>query len=127
VRWPEANEDNANRKLVELGAIPVNMKGELQSVNVSKAQDLFGFQTEKNILHDPTAGYHNTERNIEKELVEVLKKGSYSTKEILLILHLDWDSRKMTNMLKKNPNIKSIVGKPTKYTLNDSIIPNLFD
>ncbi len=127
VRWPETKEDNANSKLVELGAIPVDMKGELLDLKLSKAPDLFGYHSEKNILHDPSSGYQNGERNIEKELLELLKRDSYTTKEILLILKLDWDSRKLTTLLKKNPNVKSIGGKPSKFALNDNITPTLFD
>jgi DNA processing protein len=41
VRWPESNEENANRKLVEMGAIPINMMGEPVAVSMPRQKDLF--------------------------------------------------------------------------------------
>jgi DNA processing protein len=71
VRWPEPKEENANTKLVELGAVPVDMNGQVLDVKVSKVMDLFGHETEKNILQEPDSVYPNGERNIENELIEL--------------------------------------------------------
>ena len=60
-------------------------------------------------------------------IFDLLNKGEYTSREILLALNLDWDSRKMTNFLKKNPNVKMISGsKPAKFTLSDVTSPTLF-
>jgi len=53
-------------------------------------------------------------------------KGAYSIREIKLALKLDWDSRKLTGFLKKNPNVKTIPGKPVRYIRNNVISTLLF-
>ncbi len=108
VRYPEAGENNANLKLIELGATPVNMNGEEWGV--------------------PSPHRTGEERDIEKEILDFLEKGVYTSREILLSLKLDWNSRKLTDFLKKNPNVKRIDGKqkPAKFTRADVKSPTLF-
>ena len=125
VRYPEPKEKNANLKLVELGALSVNMDGKIVASKVMPSKELFE-PVSKNEVKEPSATYEEGKRNIEKDILELLNKGTYTTKEILLALKLDWDSRKLTNFLKKNPNIKVIAGKPAKFTRNDLISPSLF-
>lgn len=125
VRYPEPKEKNANLKLVELGALSVNMDGKIVDSKVMPSKELFE-PVSKNEVKEPSATYEDSKRNIEKDILELLNKGTYTTKEILLALKLDWDSRKLTNFLKKNPNIKAIAGKPAKFTRNDVISPSLF-
>jgi len=125
VRYPEPKEKNANLKLVELGALSVNMDGKIVDSKVMPSKELFE-PVSKNEVKEPSATYEDGKRNIEKDILELLNKGTYTTKEILLALKLDWDSRKLTNFLKKNPNIKAIAGKPAKFTRNDVISPSLF-
>jgi DNA processing protein len=125
VRFPELKENNANLKLVELGALPVNMAGEVIDSKVKPANVLFEPVT-KNEVKEPITNYENGKRNVEKDILELLSKGSYTSKEILIALKLDWDSRKLTSYLKKNPNVKTVSGKPAKFTRNDVISPSLF-
>ncbi|WP_125202005.1 DNA-processing protein DprA [Chryseobacterium sp. SC28] len=125
VRYPESKEKNANLKLVELGALSVNMDGEIVDSKVIPSKELFEAAT-KNEVSEPSATYEAGKQNIEKDILELLNKGTYTTKEILLVLKLDWDSRKLTSFLKKNPNVKAIAGKPAKFTRNDVISPSLF-
>ncbi len=125
VRYPESKEKNANLKLVELGALSVNMDGEIVDSKVIPSKELFEAAT-KNKVSEPSATYEGGKQNIEKDILELLNKGTYTTKEILLVLKLDWDSRKLTSFLKKNPNVKAIAGKPAKFTRNDVISPSLF-
>jgi DNA processing protein len=125
VRVPEQDEKNANLKLLELGAFPVNLNGEVVDLKTIHSQELFEFAHD-NEFNDPPNSYDNGKRNIEKEILNLLIKGAYSTREILLALKLDWDSRKLTVFLKKNPNVKTIPGKPVRYCLNDVISPLLF-
>lgn len=80
----------------------------------------------KSEVHEPTTNFENGKRNIEKDILEFLNNGAYTSKEILLGLKLDWDSRKLTNFLKRNPNVKKIAGKPVKYTIADVITLTLF-
>lgn len=125
VRIPEPKEKNANLKLVELGALPVNMDGEIVDSKVLSSKELFEIGT-KNEVNEPPATYEDGKRNIEKDILELLNKGTYTSKEILLALKLDWDSRKLTSFLKKNPNVKAVAGKPAKFTRNDVVSASLF-
>lgn len=126
VRIPEPEEKNANLKLIELGALPVNMDGVIMisstniiNKHIEPAQVQFAYE--------PELSYDHNQRNIEKEILEFLRYGTYTSKEVALALKIDWESRKMNTFLKKNPNIKTIAGKPAKYTLNDVTFLSLFD
>ena len=126
VRLPQAKEKNANLKLVELGALPVGMNGEIEQTKVK--QDITLFQTsELSVANEPTEKYISENRDIEKEILELLTKGAYTSQEIILALKLDWESRKITTFLNKHPNVKVISGKHKSYMLNESITRSLFD
>lgn len=125
VRFPEPKEKNANLKLLELGALAVNINGEAVDSTFKSSSDVFE-SAQNNEVNEAETHYKNRERNHEKEILEFLHKGTYTSKEILLALKLDWDSRKLSSFLKKNPNVKTIAGKPVKYTRNDVVSPTLF-
>ncbi len=126
VREPEPKEVNSNLKLIEFGAIPVNNEGVLIDFKTTPAKNLFEEQLEKNELNESGTKYKNAPENVEEEIIELLKKENYTTREIILSLKLDWDSRKLTSFLKKNPNIKVIAGKQTKYGLTNTVNLKLF-
>ena len=125
VRLPDPPEKNANLKLVELGAIPVNMEGQQVDLNITSSSKIYE-TAPKNEVHEPVTNFANGKRNIEKDILEFLSKGTFSSKEILIGLKLDWESRKLTGFLKKNPNVKTVIGKPTKYTRTQMMAPTLF-
>lgn len=125
VRYPELQEKNANLKLLELGALAVNMDGEIMESNLMPSMELFEPVT-KIEVSEPSSTYEDGSGIVEKDILELLNKGAYTTKEILLALKLNWDSRKLTGFLKKNPNVRAIPGKPTKFTRNNVISPSLF-
>jgi DNA processing protein len=125
VRVPEPGEKNANLKLVELGALPVNMNGEVVDLKTNHSREIFEV-VHDNEFNNPQNSYDNGKRNIENVILNLLNKGAYTSREILLALKLDWDSRKLTGFLKKNPNVKTIPGKPVRYSRNDVISPLLF-
>lgn len=125
VRYPEPMEKNANLKLVELGALSVYMDGEIVDSKMTPTQKLFE-SVSKNEVNEPSANYEDGMQNIENDILELLNKGTYTTREILLALKLDWDSKKLTGFLKKNPNVKAVAGKPAKFTRNDVVSPSLF-
>ena len=122
---PESKEKNANLKLVEFGATPLSMNGQTIEIKTPVIADLFELTT-TDLANEPISAY-NDNRNIETEINSLLKKGEYTSKEIMLALRLDWDSRKLTDFLKKNPNVKADTSKPPKYSLNENITPSLFD
>jgi len=126
VRIPGPKEKNANQKLIELGALPVNMDGIVTDINAKVSKQLFEPSPHQTVS-EPKAADYNRQRNYEKEILEFLGKGTYTSKEILLALKIDWESRKLTTFLKKNPNVKAIAGKPAKYTRNNVISASLFE
>lgn len=126
VRLPEAKEKNANLKLVEFGALPVGMSGEVEQARVKPDNTLFQ-SSRLLVANEPTGNYNTESRDIEKEILELLGKGAYTSQEILLALKLDWESRKITAFLKKHTNVKVVAGKPSRYTINETITPSLFD
>lgn len=126
VREPELKEVNSNLKLIEFGAIPVNNEGVPIDLKTPTVKNLFEDQSEKYVLKESGPKYNDVSRNVEEEIIELLKKENYTTREIILALKLDWDSRKLTGFLKKNPNIRVITGKQTKYGLNNEVNLKLF-
>ena len=125
VRIPEPGETNANRKLIDLGAVPVSMDGVVMNLGGESSVELFE-QTRSHDVKDPEAGYDNAASDYEKEIFEFLKHGAYTSKEIRLALKIDWDARKLTAFLRKNPNVKTVHGKPVKFTRNDVVAGKLF-
>lgn len=126
VRMPDEKETNANLKLIRLGGIPVDLHGELIAYERPAANTLFDLNNEPEQINEPETGYSPAGRNIEKEIIALLKDDAFTSKEIKLALKLDWDSRKLTSFLKKNPNFKTLPGKPVKYSLSNGIHLSLF-
>ena len=126
VRNPLPNEKNANLRLIELGAVPLDIDGAVIQLVNRQSKELFTDQIVLSQIKEQEVDYKSQDRNIEKEILNLLSKGSYSTNEIILALRLEWNSRKLTGFLKKHPDIKIIRGKPAKFGLNDAITPSLF-
>jgi len=126
VRLPQAKERNSNLKLVEFGALPVGMTGEVEQSKVKTDNTLFQSSI-LSVTNEPAEKYNPENRDIEKEILELLGKGAYTSQEIILALKLDWESRTITTFLNKNPNVRVIPGKHKSYTLTESITPSLFD
>ncbi len=126
VRLPQPKEKNANLKLVEFGALPVGMTGEVEQGKVKPDNTLFQSSI-LSVANEPIEKYNPENRDIEKEILELLGKGAYTSQEIILALKLDWESRTITTFLNKNPNVKVIQGKHKSYTLTELITPSLFD
>jgi DNA processing protein len=124
-RVPEKNEKNANQQLIELGAFPVNIDGDIVDQIKVHSKDLFDIVTD-NVVSVPLAEYKDENRPIENDILEFLKTGNYTCKEIKEQLQLDMDSKKLTLLLKKNPNIKITAGKPKKYSIQNGITQTLF-
>jgi len=125
VRIPEPGETNANRKLIDLGAVPVSMDGVVMNLDGESSMELFE-QTRSHDVKDPEAGYDNAARAYGKEIIEFLKHGAFTSKEIRLALKIDWDARKLAAFLRKNPNVKTVPGKPVKFTMNEVVAGELF-
>ena len=103
VRRPDINENNANNKLIEAGAIPVDTLGEMIESKLAVAL------REKSIDHA---------QDFRDEITTLLAKGSYTAKEISSKLAKDWSPQKMAAYLKNIENIEVVrCGKSSKYRL----------
>ena len=97
VRKPEPTEETANELLIEKGAIPVNILGSRildESAILAKEMDI----------------------EFEKKILELLKKGEYTTKDILKRLDMNWSDTKLRDFLKTQKGIETINKKPLRYT-----------
>lgn len=118
IRYPEAHEKNANMLLIEKGAIPVTIEGEIIDI---QSHIIFSSYTSTQLksVNEMELSYGNKNRDIEKEILELLKKGTFTAKQIIDELNLNWKSRKLTEFLKNCKNVQTVKGKPLKFTRND--------
>ncbi len=126
VRNPEPGEKNANHILIDLGGIPVNREGEPVNYPDKIKQELFTEHSAETFVNETAASYPDSDAAIGNRILEFLGKGDFTSKEICLALKLDWDSRRLTRVLKSNPSIRVVEGKPAKFGLNTTINPTLF-
>jgi len=90
VRTPLENEQNANRLLIQKGAIPVDNQGEI----VENYQPL---PIDLSVLKEstPLAGD-------EAKIMQLLSTGTFTSKDIIRRLNLKWSPRKLTDFLKQS-------------------------
>lgn len=113
VRNPLPNEKNANQLLIEKGAIPVSLQGEIY------------MEEETARVSEPANPYDSLEERIKK----LLKNQKLTSKEIIERLSLSsWTTRKMTNYLRRMPDIETKEGSPLKFVMKGFIDnePTLF-
>jgi len=101
VRKPSPREKNANNLLIEKGAIPVDMNGIL----FTKDED----QKKAKAVAEPDVD------TIEEQIIELVKTGTYSSREIVDKLQIEWTARKVTSYLKKQDDIQTIEKKPLQF------------
>ncbi len=107
VRKPNLNENNANNLLIQKGAKPVDIYGNIiehQTIN----------EESKSIVSETDLNYNE----IENKILDLLKKGVYSSKDIVKKLRIEWSPRKVTNFLKNQKDIIKIYKKPLRFTHN---------
>jgi len=105
VRKPGINEKNANLLLIQKGAKPVDINGE----NVES-------QTTNESLKTIVSESNQNFNEIENKILDLLKKGIFTSKNIIDKLQLDWSSRKLTNYLKNQKDVITIKKKPLQFT-----------
>lgn len=103
VRKPDLNEKNANNQLIQKGAVPVDAKGDILSYEQQ-------VEISNNNVSEPNPS------DVEIKIIELLKKGVYTSKKIVDSLKLDWSSRKVTSFLKEQDEIITVKGKPLKFS-----------
>jgi len=117
VRKPEPNENTANNLLIQKGAIAVDFNGNpLIDYKPSLAE------VNQLSLNEPTVNYEN-------KILDLLKTGEYTVKDIIKKIQLTWSEKKLRDYLKSKKEIETINKKPLRYTLKDSTIKqkSLFD
>ena len=97
VRQPGLDEDNANEMLIEKGAIPVDMDGN----RIMDASEILAKELDS---------------EFEKKILELLKTGEYTTKDILKRLDMNWSETRLREFLKAQKEIETINKKPLRYT-----------
>jgi len=108
IRQPEPNEKNANDLLIERGAIPVDFNGH-------KIQDYQQSQNSHNKLVSEEAN------NYGDKLLNLLKMGEYSIKEIISLLQIKSSENDLRKYLKSNNAIEEIAKKsPKKYRFKNT-------
>jgi predicted Rossmann fold nucleotide-binding protein DprA/Smf involved in DNA uptake len=105
VRNPNVGEKNANNLLIEKGAKPVDMNG-----NLIIESELTSLVSEPMTEGD----------NIENRIIKLLKEGFYSTKEIISKLNLSITEAKLRSQLRKRDDIEEIKGRPIKFKINNA-------
>jgi len=103
VRQPEAGETNANEQLIEKGAIAVDFEGNPLNVIV--------------ITPEQTAAY-------KKNVLDLLKRGTFTTKEIISKTELPWNESEVLEFLKSQREVEIINKKPVRFTFKQQ---TLFD
>jgi predicted Rossmann fold nucleotide-binding protein DprA/Smf involved in DNA uptake len=106
VRKPGSNEKNANSQLILKGAKAVDHYGNPDFYEIPKGQ--------KDFISEPSGP------DDELKIVELLKKGVYSAKNIVEVLKLDWSTRKVIEYLKKREDVITIKGNPLKFSHRES-------
>ena len=109
VRKPDSEENNANNLLIQKGAIAVDFNG-------NPLFDSTPAVAEVNALspNDPIVNYEN-------KILDLLKTGEYTVKEIIKKLQLTWSEKKLRDYLKSNKDVETMNKKPLRFTMKDSI------
>jgi hypothetical protein len=73
-------------------------------------------------VHEPVINYEN-------KIIEFLKTGEYTAKDILQKLQMDWKEKQLRDFLKSHKDVKAINQKPIRFTLKNPVIKqtSLFD
>ncbi len=96
VRKPEPDEENANDLLIEKGAHPVDLYGNL-------------------ILDEAALKARELDAEYGIKILELLKSGEYTTKDILKRLEMNWSDNKLREFLKAQKEVETINKKPLRY------------
>jgi DNA processing protein len=116
VRQPEISEKNANNKLIELGAIPLSNDGEI-IINSPHSDKKEIDKNNSFFVNEPNSIYSDKTENIESIILELLGKGSYTSKEIASAIGGAWGNKEISNFLKTSVKVRLLPGKTKKYTL----------
>lgn len=106
VRESNPVERNANKILIEKGALPVDMAG-----NIVEHVRYEQVETFTQVISEPKM------ETIETKIYELLNEGAFTSSEIVKKLNLDWSVEKLTSFLKSHTRVQTINKKPLKFTM----------
>ena len=109
VRKPDPAEKNANNLLLQKGAVAVDFDG-----NQIPGYKLVESTQINFTASEPLVDYEN-------KILELLKTGDYTVKEITKKLQLSWSDKKLRDFLKSRKDIEILNKKPQKFTLKSII------
>lgn len=137
IRMPEPSEKNANKLLIEKGAIPVDLNGvTISNVQINKTPktsnttlESFKETDDKNNILKLYYGYKELEIeapvikesfvDIQSIIFDALKSGELTSKEIITKTKIDWNPPEMTKYLKNLKEIEIVNKKPLKFKLKN--------
>ena len=108
VRKPDSNENNANNLLIQKGAIAVDFNGNPLTLYLPPSTQINQLN-----LREPAVDYEN-------KILELLKTGAYTSKDIIKKLQLNWSEKELRNYLKGKKEVETINKKPLRYTIVDA-------
>ncbi|HOE04054.1 MAG TPA: DNA-processing protein DprA [Bacteroidales bacterium] len=108
VRKPDSNENNANNLLIQKGAIAVDFNGNPLTLYLPPSTQINQLN-----LREPAVDYEN-------KILELLKTGAYTSKDIIKKLQLNWSEKELRNYLKGKKEVETINKKPLQYTIVDA-------
>lgn len=110
VRKPEASENTANDLLIQKGAIAVDFNG----LPIHANQNTEKIQKTISTANEPEINYNDT-------VIEFLKTGEYTLKDILKKLHLDWTEKKLRDFIKTRKEVETINSRPLRFTIKNQV------
>lgn len=109
VRKPEDSKKNANHLLIQKGATVVDFNGKTIE-NYVPVEDNKLFSNSNELSAD-----------YEKKIIELLKNGEYTTKDILKRLELNLSEKELRDFLKSHKEIETLNKKPLHFNLKTNI------
>ncbi len=105
VRKPEEGEKNANQILIQKGAVAVDLLGQVTDrVEIPKEQG------QVTLVEEPVAEYGH-------KVLELLKYGEFSTKDIIRKLNLTVPESSLRAFLQSHPGVQLTRKKPLTFTI----------
>lgn len=115
VRLPESYEKNANNLLIDKRAKAVDNNGDIIAIH---AIEKLEFVETQQLVYASKPKFKETQElslneldkvanSLEDQIINLLTNSVLSSNDIIHALNLDWGTAKMTNYLKKMPNIKT--------------------
>jgi predicted Rossmann fold nucleotide-binding protein DprA/Smf involved in DNA uptake len=104
VRKPGDDEKNANKQLIEKGAIPVDFDGTPVATAINSKRE-----AAPELFTEPEVNY-------EQPILELLKKGNFTIKEIKTRLKIEWSDDKLRKYLRAQKEVEEIKKSPLQFT-----------